>query len=333
MKKLLVVLLALMMACFSVNALAVTYGELEIKAEVEFEGITDADLGGESDVLSDFDPHGDWGLTEGSASIVESVSGNGLMFTPSYDNAEGYNSCVMRAYMQCIADQKDGWSSAWGLRFYIFNDTYYDAYVSPMAFISNEDGSRTVLSAGLGAYTVDTDNEYYEADLVVYVDNCESTVLIPSGFEGYLVLPFAVMDGDIDEYECGWQILPGWSDAGLTANDVDFANVNDFALDVRMSGFSPDDSEGIIFDSFEFIGNKGDEVEPPEGEEDDETPAPSEPAVGNTDAPADPTDTTSEPADPAPAGNGWIIWVAVGAAAIVVAVVVVIVISKKKKVE
>ena len=65
------------------------------------------------------------------------------------------------------------------------------------------------------------------------------------------------------------------------------------------------------------------------------TPTPEQteaPATTATDAPSagDSTDTPSEPAAPAPANNGWIIWVAI-AAAVVVVVVVVIIISKKKK--
>ena len=60
MKKVLVILMALIMACFSISAFAVDYSDAEVKASIEFEGITDADLGGASEIIGDFDPHGTW---------------------------------------------------------------------------------------------------------------------------------------------------------------------------------------------------------------------------------------------------------------------------------
>lgn len=330
MKKLLIILMALLMTLSSVSAFAVSYSDLEVLASVEFEGITDADLGGSSEIIGDFDPHGDWGYTEGFASIVEGKNGNGLQFTPNYENEVGYLSCVMRAKMPIIAQQIEGWQNAWGLRFYIANNTFSDAYVTPLAIVYDDTG-RTVYAPGLGAYTVE-DGEYYEAELHSQVDTTQCSMLIPSGFEGYVVLPFAVMGGDIDEYECGWQIVTGWTGS---SQEVDMSMVTNFQMDVRVAGFDPGDTEGIVFDSFEFVGHAGDEVDPPEGgeatEPDDDNKEPQQTEqAGDTTTEPDVTDDSNVQ----PEGNGNLVIIIAGvAAAVVVVVVVVIIISKKKKAE
>lgn len=74
------------------------------------------------------------------------------------------------------------------------------------------------------------------------------------------------------------------------------------------------------------------ETEPPVTE----APSTEAPTQATTDAPADPiesTEPTDTPDDPAPANNGWILWVAIGAAVVIVVVVVVVLASKKKKAE
>ena len=202
MKKLFVILLALLMTCVSVCAFAKDYSELEVRASFEFEGITDADLGGASEIIGDFDPHGDWGYTEGFVSVVEGNNGNGIQFTPNYEN-DIYLSSVMRAKMPIIGQEAGGWANAWGFRFYIKNNTWSDAYVTPVA-IAYDDTGRTVYAPGYGAYTIE-DGEYYEAELHSQVDATQCSMLIPSGFEGYVVLPLTVMGGDLDDYDCGWQ--------------------------------------------------------------------------------------------------------------------------------
>jgi hypothetical protein len=68
------------------------------------------------------------------------------------------------------------------------------------------------------------------------------------------------------------------------------------------------------------------------------TEVPTEPAVEVTEAPnagaaTDAPTTAPDPATPAPANNGWILWVAIAAVVVVVIVIVVIAASKKKKAE
>ncbi len=351
MKKLISLLIMLSIVCFSATALAIPYAEAETKISIEFEGITDADLGGESEILGDFEPHGDWQLTEGVATVVEGNNGNGVAFTPKYDNPEGYASCVMRAPLPVISSQKEGFTDSYGLRFYVRNDTWYDVYVTPLLFLYDQDGGRAVLGAGMGSYIVDMDGEYEYPNLVQQADACDATIAIPSLFEGYVVLPFSAPGGEVSEYDCGWQTMPGWTNSSYFNAENYFENVNDFVLDVRVIGFQPTDTESIVFDSFEFFGNKGDEVEFPDGE------LPDQPSVTTTEAvtatPTDevtvePTDETTEattdeateqPTEQATEGGdnpesdntGLIIIIAVAAAVIIAAAVVIIIVQKKKK--
>lgn len=349
MKKLISILIMLSIICFSATALAVPYVDAEVKYSVEFEGITDADLGEGSTVIGPFDPHGAYQLTEGTAKIVEGNRGNGLSFTPKYDNAEGYLSCVMRAPLPIINQQPQAWSEAYGLRFYVCNNTWYDVYVTPMAFMYDPNGARAVLAPGMGAYIVDMDGEYEYPNIVSYVDACDATIVIPSLFEGWLVLPFSAPGGDVDDYDCGWQLLPGWSQSTYFEPDTYFENISEFALDIRVMGFQPTDTEDVVVDCFEFFGTKGEEVEAPDGElpedpEVTETPAPQESQTAapseseSTEPEASATDEQGEPtaspeATPDGSNTGLIIAIAAAVVVIIAAVVVIIVLKKKKKAE
>jgi len=134
---------------------------------------------------------------------------------------------------------------------------------------------------------------------------------VPEGFEGYVYIPFSA----------------------YVANDgtgVDHDPANGVATPIYAMDT---DIDTITYGEF-FVFSSDLVIEGPTPEPTPEStpePTPEAPET-STEAPSagDPTDTPSEPATPAPANNGWIIWVAV-AAAVVVVVVVVIIISKKKK--
>ena len=130
---------------------------------------------------------------------------------------------------------------------------------------------------------------------------------VPEEFKGYVYIPFAA----------------------YTAGGVDFDPANGVATPIYAMD---SDIDTITYGEF-FVFTSDLVIEAPTPEPTPEpTPTPEQTEAPATDAPSagDPTDTPSEPAAPAPANNGWILWAAI-AAAVVVVVVVVIIISKKKK--
>lgn len=314
----------------SVCAYAVPYNDASVKGAIEFEGITDADLGGAgSQIIGDFDPHGTWFMTEGFVSVTEGREGNGLLFTPNYSNENGYTMCVMRATMPIVSADAQPWGSAAALRIWVDNQTDYDVTVTPVATFKGPEEQKWVLGAAEGAYLVSDDGqEVIEPDLDPNVNSCG--VIVPYGFKGYIVLPFAVKGGEADYDYCGWQELPQWGDA-VAADELDFGSIVTFAIDIRVNNFYYEDEAGIIVDSFEFIGNKGEVLERPE-EQNVNTPGNTDAQPGETEPAgsvgADKTQGTQETGG---LGTGAIIAIAAAAAAVIAAVIIIAVVSAKKK--
>ena len=157
---------------------------------------------------------------------------------------------------------------------------------------------------------------------------------MPYGFEGYVVLPFAVKGGEVFDDECGWQDFPLWSDDKQTpesADSFDFGRITKVSMEIRLYGFAPEDKGGIMIDSFEFIGERGNAVERPEhvNVNVNVTPLPeqSAPVAENSASPAPTGTASSQPQQTN--GSVWIITAACACAAVAAAACIVIALKKR----
>lgn len=325
MKKIISVMsVALLMLCMSVTVFALPYEEATVISSVEFEGLTDADLGGESQIIGDFDDHSTWSMTEGFATIAEGNNGNGLMFTPDYDNENGFQASVMRSDMNILAQDKDAWKNAWGWRVWINNTSEYDVTVCPILFTEHTDGD-WVLGLNTGTFLLNENGEYEDILMDAGVNGCG--VIIPYEFKGWLIVPNTV--GEVDS-DAGWQEFPGWSTSSetLVLEEVDFGMIRKFALDIRFNGLLAGDEGGLIIDSVELFGTAGEDIEMPDPE--DAKPTQSPTATGAiTETPS--ATATDDATTPSPANDLTLLYIGIAVVAVCVIVAVVIVVSKKKK--
>ena len=95
-------------------------------------------------------------------------------------------------------------------------------------------------------------------------------------------------------------------------------------MEIRLYGFAPEDKGGIMIDSFEFIGERGNAVERPEYVNVNVTPLPeqSAPVAENSASPAPTGTASSQPQQKN--GSVWIITAACACAAVAAAACIVI---------
>ncbi|MBR3751135.1 MAG: hypothetical protein IKK58_05120 [Clostridia bacterium] len=215
-----------------------------------------------------------------------------------------YEQNMWGAFFNFTDDELNLFYNKTGWGFYVKNGEYD---TSICAGFNGNDGKNYILDEDVAVMFVDMEGNV-SYDVTYWGSSGQGAIVVPYEFEGYIYIPFTayLLNPDGGEY-----------DPATTAILTPI-----YAI-----------SEGEEFTYGEFFVFSSDEViEMPE--EDDpiiETPeASTEAPEASTDAPSA-GDPTSEPADPAPANNGWIIWAAIAAAVVVVVVVVVIIIGKKKK--
>lgn len=309
---------------------AVPYEQAQVTGSVEFENAREENIGTEgSDIIGPFEPHGFWEMTEGTVTVTPGHNGNGLLFTPNYSNEQGYDKSVMRAWMPAL-ENKELWGRAAAMRFYVKNDTEYDVSVAFVVNVDGQNGEKYVIGPAEGTYLIDLQGEV--SDMEAYTDTSGCGILVPYGFEGYVVLPFAVKGGEVFDDECGWQDFPLWSDDKQTpesADSFDFGRITKVSMEIRLYGFAPEDKGGIMIDSFEFIGERGNAVERPEHVNVNVTPLPeqSAPVAENSASPAPTGTASSQPQQKN--GSVWIITAACVCAAAVAAVCIVMALKKR----
>lgn len=327
MKKIISVMsMVLLLLCLNTTAFAIPYEDAKTISSVEFEDLTDADLGGESEIIQGFDDHYDWGMTEGFATITKGNNGNGLLLTPDYDNPDGFQSCVMRSQMNIVAADKDAWKNAGGFRMWINNTSEYEITVCPILLMKKDDGGDWGLSLNTSIYLLTEDGEYED----IYMDSGVNNggVIIPYGFTGWLIAPNTI--GETDS-EAGWQVFPDWcsSSEPVVMEEIDLGEIARFVLDVRCYGLLSGDEGGIILDSIELFGTAGEDIEMPDPS--DSKPTVSATPTGNGSVDVTPTATENTVTPPADDNNLTWLYVGIALVAVCIIVVVVIVVSKKKK--
>lgn len=336
---------ALMLASFSVSA-APPDGKPFVTL-LDFEDATNENVGNSSsDIIGVPDDHSPWNMTEGFYTVTDKgESGKALEITPNYNNEQGFTISVTRAVMKRVtgygapAEEAEAiakaWGEAYGLRIWVHNTSEYDLTFCPILKLQNvvdgvaDPSSLSIVGLCYGAYLVADDGEIIEPDFDGNLNN--RAVIIPMDFRGWVVIPNKIYDpaGDMDEYDCGWQELEGWSST-FNAEAASFAHPDAFALDIRAYNIMPDSEGGLIVDSFQLYGSVND-VEPTKTPKATPTPtqqvtnAPSATAAATTAA-----QTTGATDDDA-SDNSWLLYAGIAAAAVVVIVVVVLIAKGAKK--
>ena len=178
---------------------------------------------------------------------------------------------------------------------------------------------------GTGIKLVSVDGGIVDAEMVdINAIYRGQAISIPAGFDGWVFVPFTVFRpfhdsswaSDKTNDQCVFESLEFCGTCVEGEEDFAILEIDNMFLAANMD----------VDSTLTPPAGGGDTTDAPVTD----APATDAPA---TDAPATdaPTEVPSEPAgDPAPANNGWIIWVAVAAAGVVVVVIVVVVAGKKK---
>ena len=70
---------------------------------------------------------------------------------------------------------------------FIKNDTEYDVSVAFVVNVDGQNGEKYVIGPAEGTYLIDLQGEV--SDMEAYTDTSGCGILVPYGFEGYVVLP------------------------------------------------------------------------------------------------------------------------------------------------
>lgn len=211
------------------------------------------------------------------------------------------------AFYNFSDDQTNLFYNKTGWGFYVKNGEY-DTCIC--AGFNGNDGKNYCLDEAKTIMFVDMEgNVTY--DETFWGSSGQGAILVPYEFEGYIYIPFSAYFQNPD------------------GNEYDSANVAVLTPIYALS----EGEEFTYGEIFTFSTDK--EIEKPDDvEEPTTTPDTIPDSTDGSTTPTDvPTTGATDGTEPAPANNGWILWVAIAAAVVVVAVVVVIIVSKKKKAE
>jgi len=210
---------------------------------------------------------------------------------------------VWGAFPNLNAEQTAVTANATGWGFYTKNDGMLDVTAS-MSF-NGADGKNYILSDYAHYVLVTAEGERIDEYTFWNGGNNQGALCIPSGFEGYVYVPFAA----------------------YMENNGTESDYFDSAIGMATPIFAVNDGETVSFGELYAFTTQEDLSSKPTVE------PTAEPIVEPTDEPTEAPATdepTEEPSDPENTDNGWMLWVGVAAAVVAVAVVVII-IGKRKK--
>lgn len=215
----------------------------------------------------------------------------------------------------------DMFAAAEGIGFYVKNDTLMDISVAPYGTGSSGGDLLLMMKDDAeGTVMVDMKGVLEEAD----PDTAAGHLCIPSGYEGYVMIPMTAM-------------FNGRDNSDVTGKQLTLEQ-----LGVRINGLMIYEPEVFLIDNFFFYGTNLPEEKIGDVKvvtsSDTPTDTPSAPASENpTDEPTDASTagasaTAGSTAGTTPqSGTPWGLIIGIAAAVIVVAVVIIVIVSKNKK--
>ena len=322
MKKMTAAFIMLLLVMFSYTALAETqYGENPWTNENSkiyvFEDYSGTFEGAD---WSEYPNYWSYATDCGDEPLKGSVANGAMTFT----STDGESKWDAFFFGMSAPLESEMFSVAKGFGFYVKNSTAADIYVSPYGQGGNSETNLLFMYSGIADETliIDMQGTLDYADVYGVADH----ICIPSGFEGYIVMPMShFYNGHLSTILDGTSALEGASNYTLTE------------IGLRINNVAIYEEESFIIDNFFIYG----ENLPEEKTGDVKV---TKPSGTQTESPSASAETTNEPSSSISATTGatqgidtpasstpWGLIIGIAAAVVVVAAVVLIVVSKQSK--
>ena len=325
MKKITAVFIMLLLVMFSYTALAETqYGEnpwtnenSKIYVFEDFSGTF------EGEEWTKYPGYWSFAAYSGEDPLKGSVT-NGAMTFPCTDGASRWDAFF---FGMSAPLEPEMFSVAEGFGFYVKNSTAADIYAAPYGQGGNDDNALLFMYSGSIDETliIDMQGTLDYADTYGVADH----VCIPSGFEGYIVIPMShFYNGHLSTMLDGTSALEGASNYTLTQ------------IGLRINNAAIYEDESFIVDNFFIYGENlpqekiGDVKVTKPSETQTESPSASAGSTAGNESPSASATTDATQGVNAPASSTpWGLIIGIAAAVVVVAAVVLFVVMKQRKAE
>ena len=324
MKKVTAVFIVLLLIMFSYTALAETqYGEnpwtnenSKIYVFEDFSGTF------EGEDWTKYPNYWSFAAYSGEDPLKGSVT-NGAMTFPCTDGESKWDAFF---FGMSAPLESEMFSVAKGFGFYVKNSTAADIYVSPYGQGGNSETNLLFMYSGIADETliIDMQGTLDYADVYGVADH----ICIPSGFEGYIVMPMShFYNGHLSTILDGTSALEDASNYTLTQ------------IGLRINNVVIENDESFIIDDFFIYGENlpeektGDvKVTKPSGTQTESPSASAGTTAGNEpSSSASVTTGATQGVDTPASSTPWGLIIGIAAAVLIVAAVVLIVVSKQNK--
>lgn len=327
MKKVTAVFIVLLLIMFSYTALAETqYGENPWTNENSkiyvFEDYSGTFEGAD---WSEYPNYWSYATDCGDEPLKGSVANGAMTFT----STDGESKWDAFFFGMSAPLESEMFSVAKGFGFYVKNSTAADIYVSPYGQGGNSETNLLFMYSGIADETliIDMQGTLDYADVYGVADH----IYIPSGFEGYIVMPMShFYNGYLSMVLDDTSALEGTSytltQIGLRISDTVIEDDESFVIDdfFIYGKDLPEEKTGDV----KVVKSSGTQTDSPSASAG--TTAGNEPS-NNPASSASATAGTTQGAGTSSSSTPWGLIIGIAAAVVVVAVVIVVVVSKNKK--
>lgn len=323
MKKITTVFIMLLLAMFSYTALAETqYGEnpwtnpnSKIYVFEDYSGTF------EGSNWTEYAGYWSFAAFSGEEAIKGSVT-NGAMTFPCTDGEARWDAFF---FGMSAPLESELFSAAEGVGFYVKNNTAADIYAAPYGQGGNDDTALLLMYSGSVDETliIDMQGTIDYADTYAVAEH----VCIPSGFEGYIVIPMShFYNGFLSDMLDGSSALEGACNYTLTQ------------IGLRINNAAVYEDESFTVDNFFIYGENlpeektGDVKVTAPGETPTEAPSASSGSTAGNEPSSSATAGSTQGVDkPASSSVPWGLIIGIAAAVIVVAAIVLVVVKTQNK--